>query len=164
MARYGPENSYNNLAIDGRVLAFTALISILTGLVFGLFPALQGSSRSLTTMLQDSGRAATVEFSRQRLRSLLVVSTVAIALVLLTGAGLMVNTFIRLTGVAPGSLCWLASSPACAPLTSIPPLPCGTTSHLRKDDAARLLTRARFNLLEQWCGSPPMTGKHKARL
>jgi cell division protein FtsX len=95
MARYGPENSYNNLAIDGRVLAFTALISILTGLVFGLFPALQGSRRSLTTMLQDSGRAATAGFSRQRLRSLLVVSTVAIALVLLTGAGLMVNTFIR---------------------------------------------------------------------
>ncbi|HZO56289.1 MAG TPA: ABC transporter permease, partial [Bryobacteraceae bacterium] len=102
LGRYGPENSFNNLAIDHRVLAFTALLSILTGVLFGLIPALQGSRRSLTAMLVDSGRAATAGFSRQRLRSVLVVSTIAIALVLLTGTGLMVNTFIRLAGIDPG--------------------------------------------------------------
>lgn len=102
LARYGPENTFNNLTIDGRVLAFTAALSILTGLLFGLMPALQGSRRNLTTMLQDSGRAITPGFARQRLRSFLVVSTIAIALVLLTGTGLMVNTFIRLVGIDPG--------------------------------------------------------------
>ena len=63
---------------------------------------MQGSKRNLTDHAQDSGRAATAGFSRQRLRSFLVVSTIAIALVLLTGTGLMVNTFIRLVRVDPG--------------------------------------------------------------
>jgi putative ABC transport system permease protein len=99
MARYGPGD---NLAIDHRVLAFTAFVSILTGVLFGLIPALQGSGRDVTTMLNDSGRATTAGFPRQRVRSFLVVSTIAIALVLLTGTGLMVNTFIRLVGVDPG--------------------------------------------------------------
>jgi putative ABC transport system permease protein len=102
VARYGPENNFNNLAIDHRVLAFTAIISILTGLLFGLMPAMQASRRNLTTLLMDSGRATTAGFFRQRLRSVLVVSTIAIALVLLTGTGLMVNTFTRLVGVDPG--------------------------------------------------------------
>lgn len=102
MARYGPEDNFTNLAIDGRVLAFTAIVSVLTGLLFGLIPALQGSSRNLTSMLKDSGRATTAGSSRQRLRSLLVVATIASALVLLTGAGLMVNTFVRLLRVSPG--------------------------------------------------------------
>ncbi len=102
LARYGAEGNFNNLAIDGRVLAFTALVSILTGLLFGLIPAMQGSKRNLTAMLKDSGHATTAGSSRQRLRSFLVVSTIAIALVLLTGTGLMVNTFIRLVGVDPG--------------------------------------------------------------
>jgi len=102
LALYGPGDNFRNLAIDHRVLAFTALISILTGLVFGLIPAMQGSRRNLAAMLTDSGRATTAGSSRQRLRSVLVVSTIAIALVLLTGTGLMLNTFIRLVGVDPG--------------------------------------------------------------
>jgi putative ABC transport system permease protein len=102
LARYGPEADFSNLAVDHRVLAFAALLSILTGLMFGLLPAVQAAGRSLTTMLQDSGRAVTTGFSRQRLRGFLVVSTIAIALVLLTGTGLMVNSFIRLVGVNPG--------------------------------------------------------------
>src|SRR5882672_6084281 len=102
MARYGPEDFLKTLAIDDRVLAFTGLLSILTGLLFGLIPAMQGSSRHLTSILKDSGRAATAGSSRQRLRSFLVAATIAIALVLLTGTGLMVNTFIRLAHVEPG--------------------------------------------------------------
>ena len=102
MARYGPAEFMKNLALDGRVLAFAALLSVLTGLLFGLIPAMQGSSRYLTAMLKDSGRAATSGSSRQRLRSFLVAATIAIALVLLTGTGLMVNTFIRLEHVEPG--------------------------------------------------------------
>jgi putative ABC transport system permease protein len=102
LALYGPEGSFKNLSIDGRVLAFTALLSILSGLVFGLIPAMQGSNRNLTAMLKDSGRASTAGSSRQRLRSLLVVATIASALVLLTGTGLMINTFIRLVHVSPG--------------------------------------------------------------
>jgi putative ABC transport system permease protein len=102
LARYGPEDNLNNLAIDGHVLTFTGLISVLTGLLFGLIPAVQGSKRNLTAMLNDSARAASAGFSRQRLRSFLVAATIAIALVLLTGTGLMLNTFIRLVRVDPG--------------------------------------------------------------
>ena len=102
LARYGPGGHYQNLALDNRVLAFTALVCVLSGVLFGLLPALQGSKRNLALMLKDSGRAATAGFSRQRLRSLLVVATIGVALVLLTGTGLMVNTFARLMDVAPG--------------------------------------------------------------
>src|SRR5262249_54931515 len=102
MARYGPEDTFKNLAIGGPGLGFTALVSILTRLLFGLIPAMQGSNRNLTGMLKDSGSSATAGSSRQRLRSFLVAATIAIALVLLTGAGLMVNTFIRLARVDPG--------------------------------------------------------------
>ena len=102
LAPYGLEDNFKNLAIDGRVLAFTAFLSILAGLLFGLIPAMQGSNRNLTAMLKDSGRATTAGSSRQRFRSFLVIATIASALVLLTGTGLMVNTFIRLVRVAPG--------------------------------------------------------------
>jgi len=63
---------------------------------------MQGAGRTLAARLTDSGRATTAGSSQQRVRSFLVVSTIAIALVLLTGTGLMVNTFIRLVLVDPG--------------------------------------------------------------
>jgi putative ABC transport system permease protein len=88
------------LAVDGRVLAFTAAISILTGIVFGLAPALRASSLDLLTQLKDSARGFTV--TSQRLRSTLVVTEVAMTIVLLIGAGLMVRSFARLISVDLG--------------------------------------------------------------
>ena len=94
------------IALDGTVLAFTFGISILTGLLFGLAPALRAARVDLNTSLKAGGRSSQGEggfgSSRRRLRSLLVVAEVAISLVLLVGAGLLVRSFVRLQGVSPG--------------------------------------------------------------
>ena len=88
------------LAVDGRVLAVTAAISIVTGVVFGLAPALRASSIDLLTHLKDSARGFTI--TSQRVRSTLVVIEVAMTIVLLIGAGLMARSFTRLMAVDPG--------------------------------------------------------------
>ena len=88
------------LAVDGRVLIFTAGISILTGIVFGLVPALRASSLDLLTHLKDSARG--FGLGSQRVRSVLVVTEVAMTVVLLVGAGLMARSFMRLMAVDPG--------------------------------------------------------------
>jgi putative ABC transport system permease protein len=88
------------VGLDISVLAFTFGVSVLTGIVFGVAPALQGSRLDLTTSLKESGRGATG--SRHRLRSALIVAEIAIALVLLTGGGLLLKSFIRLQQVNPG--------------------------------------------------------------
>ena len=85
--------------IDRRVLAFTLGLSLLTGIIFGLLPALQASKTALTETLKEGGRGGT---HRAGFRNLLVVAEVALALVLLIGAGLMVKSFIRLIEVDPG--------------------------------------------------------------
>jgi predicted permease len=94
------------IALDGTVLAFTFGVSVLTGLLFGLAPALRAAQVDLNTSLKAGGRSAQGEGgfgnSRRRLRSLLVVAEVAISLVLLVGAGLLVRSFVRLQGVSPG--------------------------------------------------------------
>jgi predicted permease len=90
------------IALDTRVLGFTALLSFATGLIFGVFPALQSSRPDLVESLKESTRGAGTSVSRQRLRSALVVSEISLALVLLIGSGLMINTFLRLYGVQPG--------------------------------------------------------------
>ncbi len=94
------------IAIDGAVLAFTFVVSILTGIVFGLAPALRAASLDLNSALKSGGRGGHDEAgfgtSRRRLRSLLVVSEVAFALMLLIGAGLLVRSFVRLQDVSPG--------------------------------------------------------------
>jgi predicted permease len=94
------------IALDGTVLAFTFGVSIVTGLLFGLAPALRAARVDLNTSLKAGGRNAQGEggfgSSRRRLRSLLVVAEVAISLVLLVGAGLLVRSFVRLQGVSPG--------------------------------------------------------------
>jgi predicted permease len=94
------------IALDGTVLAFTLGVSILTGLLFGLAPALRAARVDLNTSLKAGGRSAQGEggfgSSRRRLRSLLVVAEVAISLVLLVAAGLLVRSFVRLQGVSPG--------------------------------------------------------------
>ena len=94
------------IALDGTVLAFTFGVSILTGLLFGLAPALRAARVDLNTSLKAGGRNAQGEggfgSSRGRLRSLLVVAEVAISLMLLIGAGLLVRSFVRLQSVSPG--------------------------------------------------------------
>lgn len=92
----------SNVSVDGRALAFTAGITLLTGVVFGLVPALQASRPNLNETLKDAGRGSSEGGRRQLVRSTLVVLEVASALVLLVGAGLMIKSFWRLQQVDPG--------------------------------------------------------------
>jgi putative ABC transport system permease protein len=89
-----------DIGIDGSVLAFTLAVSLLTGIVFGLIPALQASKPSLNELLKEGER--TSAGARHRLRNLLVISEVALAFILLIGSGLMIKTLIKLRGVDPG--------------------------------------------------------------
>jgi putative ABC transport system permease protein len=88
------------LSLDGSILAFTAGLSLLTGIVFGLAPAFQASRRELSESLKTGGKSP--GFARQRLRNGLVVTEIALALVLLVGAGLMTRSLLRLMAVDPG--------------------------------------------------------------
>jgi len=92
----------NNVSLDGRALVFTAAITMLTGVIFGLVPALQSSKPNLNETMKDAGRGSTEGGRRQRIRSTLVVLEVAAALVLLVGTGLMIRSFWQLQKVDPG--------------------------------------------------------------
>jgi putative ABC transport system permease protein len=86
-----------NIGLDSRVVAFTLIISVLTGLLFGLAPALQVSKTNLNESLKEGGRGATAGASRQSVRNTLVVSEVALSLLLLVGAGLLIKSFLNLS-------------------------------------------------------------------
>ncbi len=88
--------------VDRRVLVFSLAISLLTGLIFGLLPALQASSPELNEALKEGGKGGATGARHNRARNLLVVSEVALALVLLIGAGLLLQSFRRLQDVDPG--------------------------------------------------------------
>ena len=89
------------ISIDGRVLAFAAVVSLLTGVIFGLAPALRTSRPNLYESLKEGGRRSTGS-DRTLLRNLLIVSEVSLTLILLVGAGLMVRSFMNLQRVDPG--------------------------------------------------------------
>ncbi|MFL6333871.1 MAG: ABC transporter permease [Pyrinomonadaceae bacterium] len=89
-------------SIDGRVFFFALGVSILTGLVFGLAPALQASKTDLAESLKEGGRSGSAGARRNRLRSALVVAEVALSLVLLVGAGLLIKSFRQLVTTDPG--------------------------------------------------------------
>jgi len=90
------------IAMDSRVLLFMLAISVLTGILFGIVPALQLSKTNMNETLRDEGRGSTGGHRRVQLRGLLVVFQVALSLVLLIGAGLLVRSFSRLLRVDPG--------------------------------------------------------------
>ncbi len=90
------------IGMDGRVFGWTVCVSLLTGLVFGLAPAWQSARLNLNEMLKEGGRSATEGAGKRRWRNLLVISELAMAVMLLIGAGLMVNSFWRLQRVDPG--------------------------------------------------------------
>lgn len=90
------------VSVDLRVLAFTFGVSLLTGLLFGMGPALAATVERVGAALKEGGRSATSGRGQNRLRSLLVIGEVALSLVLLVGAGLLVRSFTRMLEVKPG--------------------------------------------------------------
>jgi len=90
------------IGLDFRVLLFTFGISILTGILFGIAPALQAARIDLNDALKDGGRTGSESGRRIHLRSLLAISEFALALVLLIGSGLMIKSFLRVQRVNPG--------------------------------------------------------------
>lgn len=90
------------VVIDWRVLTFTLGAAVLTGIVFGIFPALSASRTDLNSTLKEGGTRSGTGFRQSKARSLLVVSEVSLALVLLVGSALLIRTFVALRGVDPG--------------------------------------------------------------
>jgi predicted permease len=91
----------NETKLDGQVLLFTVFVSLVTGVLFGLAPAWHASRINLTGMLNAGGRTGSAA-GRGRIQNLLVIAEVALAVALLAGAGLMVQSLLRLQAVDPG--------------------------------------------------------------
>ncbi len=104
--------------VDLTALGFAALVSLLTGLVFGVLPARQASRVDLNEALKETGRGSSAGAAPLRARSMLMVVEVAMAMMLLVGAGLLVRSFVRLSNVDPGvdprgvALGWVNLPPA----------------------------------------------------
>jgi predicted permease len=92
----------SEVMLDWRVFAFTLVVSLLTGILFGLVPALNASRADLNLTLKESGQRSGGGLRQNKARSILVVVEMGLALVLLVGAALMLRTFMVLRGVSPG--------------------------------------------------------------
>jgi putative ABC transport system permease protein len=103
MVRFGPAGipRLETLSLDWRVAGVTLAVSLATGILFGLAPALQASGQSSAESLKEGGRSSSGG-ARQRVRGLLVISEFALSLMLLIGAGLMLRTFLALQAIDPG--------------------------------------------------------------
>ena len=103
LVSFGPDTlpRVREIAVDPGMTGFTLLISVVTGVLFGLVPALQISRSAFADALKESGRTS-AGLHRSRLRSALVISEVAFSLVLLIGAGLMIRSFAKLNQIDPG--------------------------------------------------------------
>jgi predicted permease len=104
LVRFAPEDlpRIAQVGMDWRVLVFAATLALITGVIFGSLPALGASRTSLVEGLKEAGRTASEGVSQRRLRSALVVAETSLALVLLTGAGLLISSYERLIHVDPG--------------------------------------------------------------
>lgn len=91
----------DSVSLDARVLLFTTILAVLTGIIFGLAPAISASRPNLTEALKEGTRGST-EGKRNRLRNVLVVTAVALSLMLLAGAGLLLRSFVHVTGIDAG--------------------------------------------------------------
>ena len=92
----------DQIRIDARVLGWTALLSLATGVLFGIAPAWHGSRLNLNESLKEGSRGTTETGGKRRWRNLLVISELAMAVMLLAGAGLLINSFLRLQRVDAG--------------------------------------------------------------
>ncbi|HXD49457.1 MAG TPA: ABC transporter permease [Gemmatimonadaceae bacterium] len=101
---FGPQGlpRLTDISIDGRVLLFSAALALVTGLVFGLVPAFHAARTNLGEVLKSGMRGSSGGRAAQRTRSGLVVAEIALAMVLLVGAGLLVRSFVKLSSVDPG--------------------------------------------------------------
>jgi putative ABC transport system permease protein len=90
------------VGIDWRVMAFAVAVSLATGIVFGLFPALQGSRADLNSVLKDSSGRSGTGLKQNKARAALVVSEVGLAVILLVGSALLIRTFLAMYAVNPG--------------------------------------------------------------
>ena len=93
---------FAEIGLDGRVLGYTLLITLLTGVLVGLVPAWRASNTDLGETLKEAGRSGDMGFRRHRLLGAFVVSQVALSMILLVSAGLMIKSYFRLTNVDPG--------------------------------------------------------------
>jgi putative ABC transport system permease protein len=93
---------FNEVVIDSRALGVTFILAVVTGLAFGLAPALQATRPQLNESLKENGKAVTASRGRNRTRNLLVVSEVALTMILLIGAGLLLKSFFQLRSVKTG--------------------------------------------------------------